>query len=50
MKRGSVRVARKLSSAGVIDTFADPFIARGAPMHIRSDQGPSVATRRPFSV
>jgi putative transposase len=36
----AIRVARKLSSADVIDTLADLFIARGAPGHIRSDQGP----------
>jgi hypothetical protein len=40
MKRGSARVARKLSSADVIDTLSDLFIARGASTHIRSDQGP----------
>jgi hypothetical protein len=32
--------AWQLSSAEVIDTLADLFIARGAPGHIRSDQGP----------
>ena len=36
----AIRVARKLSSADVIDVLADLFIARGAPAHIRSDQGP----------
>ncbi|PWS34300.1 IS3 family transposase [Falsiroseomonas bella] len=36
----AIRVARKLSSADVIDVLADLFIARGAPTHIRSDQGP----------
>jgi putative transposase len=36
----AIRVARKLSSAEVIDTLADLFVARGAPVHIRSDQGP----------
>jgi transposase InsO family protein len=39
------RVARKLGSADVIDVLADLFIARGAPVHIRSDNGPEfVAT------
>ena len=33
-------MARKLTSADVIDTLADLFITRGAPVHIRSDQGP----------
>jgi transposase InsO family protein len=36
----AIRVARKLTSADVIDTLADLFITRGAPVHIRSDQGP----------
>jgi putative transposase len=36
----AIRGARKLSLADVIDTLADLFIARGAPGHIRSDQGP----------
>jgi transposase InsO family protein len=36
----AIRVARRLSSSDVIDTLADLFIARGAPAHIRSDQGP----------
>ena len=38
----AIRVARRLSSSDVIDTLADLFIARGAPAHIRSDQGPEV--------
>ncbi len=36
----AIWVARKLSSMDVIDTPADPFIAHGAPAHIRSDGGP----------
>ncbi len=36
----AIRVARRLSSADVIDTLADLFIACGAPAHIRSDGGP----------
>ena len=36
----AIRVARRLTSSDVIDTLADLFIARGAPTHIRSDQGP----------
>ena len=35
----AIRVARQLSSADVIDTLANLFVARGAPVHIRSDQG-----------
>ena len=41
----AIRVGRKLGSADVIDVLADLFIARGAPGHIRSDNGPEfVAT------
>jgi len=29
----------------VIDTLADLFITRGAPAHIRSDQGPESVTK-----
>jgi transposase InsO family protein len=36
----AIRVARKLTSTDVVDTLADLFITRGAPVHIRSDQGP----------
>jgi putative transposase len=36
----TIRVARKLGSADVIDVLADLFIARGTPGHIRSDNGP----------
>lgn len=36
----AIRVARKLGAADVIDTLADLFIARGAPVHVRPDQGP----------
>jgi transposase InsO family protein len=36
----SIRVARKLGSADVIDVLADLFITRGAPAFIRSDNGP----------
>jgi transposase InsO family protein len=36
----AIRVARQLTSSDVIDVLADLFIARGAPAHIRSDQGP----------
>jgi len=41
----AIRVARKLSSAAVIDVLTDLFISRGIPGHIRSDNGPEfVAT------
>ena len=36
----SIRVARKLGSAEVIDVLADLFIARGTPAYVRSDNGP----------
>src|SRR3954447_18619309 len=36
----SVRVARKLGSADVIDVLADLFITRGTPAFIRPDNGP----------
>jgi transposase InsO family protein len=36
----SIRVARKLGSADVIDLLADLFMLRGAPAFIRSDNGP----------
>jgi transposase InsO family protein len=35
----AIRVARKLGAADVIDMLADLFIARGAPIHVRSDNG-----------
>ena len=36
----AIRVARRLSSSDVIDVLAGLVVARGAPAHIRSDQGP----------
>jgi putative transposase len=36
----AIRVARKLNSTDVIDVLSDLFILRGAPVHIRSDNGP----------
>jgi putative transposase len=36
----AIRVARQLGAADVIDVLADLFVARGAPAHVRSDQGP----------
>lgn len=35
-----IRIARKLNSTDVIDVLTDLFILRGAPGHIRSDNGP----------
>jgi len=42
----AIRVARKLSSADVIDTLADLFIARGAPAHSARTRGRSSWSRR----
>lgn len=36
----AVRVARRLRSSDVIDVLADLMLARGAPEHVRSDNGP----------
>lgn len=36
----TIRVARKIRSADVIEALADLFILRGVPAHIRSDNGP----------
>lgn len=41
----AIRVARKLGSADVIDVLADLFIARGAPAHVRSDNGPELVAK-----
>lgn len=41
----AIRVARKLSSADVIDVLADLFIARGVPVPMRSDNGPEFVAR-----
>lgn len=36
----AIRIARKLKSTDVMDVLSDLFILRGAPGHIRSDNGP----------
>ncbi len=36
----AIRVGRKLGAADVIDVLSDPFIPRGVPGHVRSDNGP----------
>jgi transposase InsO family protein len=36
----AIRVARRLNGYDVIETLAQACLARGAPEHIRSDQGP----------
>ena len=43
----AIRVARRLKAIDVIDVLSDLFILRGAPGHIRSDNGPEfVASKR----
>jgi putative transposase len=41
----AIRVARRLGAADVIDVLADLFIARGTPVHIRSDNGPEFVAK-----
>ena len=41
----SIRVARRLNSADVIDVLSDLFILRGVPAHVRSDNGPEFIAR-----
>jgi transposase InsO family protein len=36
----AIRIDRKITANGVIDTLADVFIKRGTPQFIRSDNGP----------
>lgn len=36
----AIRVARRINSFGVIETFADAMLKHGIPGHIRSDNGP----------
>jgi putative transposase len=36
----AIRVDRKLKAIDVIDVLSEPFILRGVPGHIRSDNGP----------
>lgn len=40
-----IRIDRKLKSTDVIDVLSDLFILRGAPGHIRSDNGPEFIAR-----
>lgn len=41
----AIRVARRISSFGVLDTFADVMLRNGIPAHIRSDNGPEMTAR-----
>jgi hypothetical protein len=44
-KAAFARVDRKLKSIDVIDVLSDLFILRGAPEHIRSDNGPEFVAK-----
>ena len=41
----AIRVERSLKSADVIDLLSDLFILRGAPCHVRSDNGPAFVAK-----
>lgn len=41
----AIRIGRRLRSTDVIDVLSDLFILRGAPGHIRSDNGPEFAAK-----
>ena len=41
----AIRIARKLKSTDVIDVLSDPFILRGVPGHVRSDNGPEFVAK-----
>ncbi len=36
----AIRIKRRLNSTDVVDALTDPFILRGVPDDIRSDNGP----------
>jgi putative transposase len=41
----AIRVARRINSFGVIETFADAMLKHGIPAHIRSDNGPEMTAK-----
>jgi transposase InsO family protein len=41
----AIRVARRLNSSDVIDVLADLMLTRGAPEHVRSDDGPEFVAK-----
>jgi hypothetical protein len=57
----AIRIARRLKAVDVVDVLSDPFVLRGGPEHVRSDDGPeflaeivgdriaAVGARRPAS-
>ncbi len=40
-----MRVARRITSFGGIETFADVMLKRDVPTHIRSDNGPEMTAK-----
>ena len=41
----AIRIGRRLRSTDVIDVLSDLFILRGAPGHVRSDNGPELVAK-----
>jgi putative transposase len=41
----AIRVARRINSFGVIETFADAMLRHGTPANIRSDNGPEMTAK-----
>ena len=41
----AIRVARRINSFGVIETFADAMLRHGIPAHVRSDNGPEMTAK-----
>jgi transposase InsO family protein len=41
----AIRVARRISSFGVLETMADVMLTRGMPEHIRSDNGAEMTAK-----
>ena len=41
----AIRVARRISSFGVLETMADVMLMRGVPEHIRSDNGDEMTAK-----
>ena len=41
----AIRINRRLKAIDVIDSLSDPFIVRGAPEYVRSDNGPEFVAK-----
>ena len=41
----AIRVARRINSLGVLETMAEVMLTRGAPEHIRSDNGAEMTAK-----